>query len=49
MAGGSGIVIMKYPSTRTLTIPGGLSATTYTVGSFKYTKFTSGSGTVTIA
>jgi hypothetical protein len=47
--GGSGIVIFKYPSTRTMTVPGGLSASTYTVGSFKYTKYISGTGTVTIS
>lgn len=48
-SGGSGIVIFKYPATRTMTVPGGLSASTYTVGSFKYTKYISGTGTVTIS
>lgn len=44
--GGSGIVILKYPNTFTITLGAGLTGTTYTSGSDKYTKITQGTGTV---
>jgi hypothetical protein len=47
--GGSGIVILKYPSSKTATFSGGLTQTTYTSGSDKYSKITSGTGTVTFS
>jgi hypothetical protein len=46
--GGSGILILKYPSSLTLTIPGGLTSSTSTSGSFKITSFTAGTDTVTV-
>ena len=45
--GGSGIVILKYPSSKSPTFSGGLTVTTYTSGSDKYSKITAGTGTVT--
>lgn len=48
-AGGSGIVILRYPSTRTITVGAGLTAgvTNQTVGTNeKYTTLTAGSGNV---
>jgi hypothetical protein len=47
--GGSGIVIAKYLSNRTLTIGVGLTSTTVTTGSYKITTFTAGSDTITIS
>ena len=47
--GGSGIVILKYPSAYTITIGAGLTGTTYTSGSDKYTKITAGTGNVSWA
>jgi len=44
--GGSGIVILRYPSSKTLNIGLGLSSSTITDGSDKVTSFTSGTGTV---
>ena len=44
--GGSGIVILRYPNTKTITIPGGLTATTTTDGSDKVTTFTAGTGNI---
>jgi hypothetical protein len=46
--GGSGIVILRYVNTRTITIPGGLTATTTTDGSDKVTTFTAGTGNIQI-
>jgi hypothetical protein len=46
--GGSGIVVLKYPDTITLTIGGGLTSSTSTAGGFKTTTFTAGTDTVTI-
>jgi hypothetical protein len=40
---------LRYPKDYTLTIPGGLTASTSTSGPFKVTTFTSGTGTVTVA
>jgi hypothetical protein len=47
--GGSGIVIAKYLSNRTLTIGVGLTSTTAITGSYKITTFTAGSDTITIS
>jgi hypothetical protein len=45
--GGSGIVIVKYPDTVTITNPGGgLTSSTATAGGFKVTSFTAGTGTI---
>lgn len=48
-SGGSGIVILKYPATTSLTIGAGLTASTVTSGDYKITSFTAGSDTVTVA
>jgi hypothetical protein len=46
--GGSGVVILKYPSNKTITTSGSLVSTTSTaVAGYKITTFTAGSGTVT--
>jgi hypothetical protein len=45
-AGGSGVVIIRYPATLTLTVGAGLTASTSTVGSNKVTTFTAGTGTI---
>jgi hypothetical protein len=47
--GGSGIVIVKYLSSRTLTIGVGLTSSTVITGSYKITTFTAGSDTITIS
>lgn len=47
--GGSGIVIIKYPASYTATTSVGLSSSTNTLGDFKVTTFTSGTGTVTLS
>lgn len=44
--GGSGIVIIKYPDTLTLTIGGGLTSSTATAGGFKTTTFTAGTDVI---
>jgi hypothetical protein len=45
--GGSGIVIIKYPDTFTITNPGGgLTFTTATASGFSVTSFTAGTGTI---
>ena len=44
--GGSGIVILRYPNTKTLTIGAGLTHSTATVGSDKVTSFTAGTGSI---
>lgn len=44
--GGSGVVILRYPSSITLTIGAGLTSSTITVGGNKVTTFTAGSDTV---
>lgn len=48
-SGGSGVVILRYPDTRTITIGAGLTGSTSTDGSFRVTTFTAGTGTVSIA
>jgi hypothetical protein len=45
--GGSGVVILKYPDSITLSVAGTLVSSTATSGGFKVTTFTSGTGTVT--
>jgi hypothetical protein len=47
--GGSGVVIVRYPSGLTPTVSAGLTSTTTTVGSDKVTVFTAGTGTVSWA
>jgi len=47
LVGGSGVVILRYPSGYTITNPGGgLTFTTTTAGSDKVTTFTSGTGNI---
>lgn len=48
-AGGSGIVILRYPDRFTITIGAGLTGTTATVGDNKVTTITAGTGTFTLA
>jgi hypothetical protein len=48
-AGGSGVVILRYPNTKTISIGSGLTGTTTTVGSDKVTTFTAGDGTITFS
>jgi hypothetical protein len=45
-AGGSGVVILRYPNTRTITIGAGLTGTTTTVDSDRVTTITQGTGNV---
>lgn len=47
--GGSGVVIIRYPSSRSVTVSGGLSSNTNTIGNYKVTTFTAGTGTVTFS
>jgi len=44
--GGSGVVILKYPNTKTISVGAGLTSTTDTEGSNKITVFTAGTGNV---
>jgi hypothetical protein len=48
-AGGSGVVILQYPSDFTITIGAGLTGTTATVGANKVTTITAGTGNVSWA
>jgi hypothetical protein len=48
-AGGSGIVILSYPTDYTITIGAGLTGSTATVGSSKVTTITAGTGNVSWA
>jgi hypothetical protein len=49
-AGGSGIVILKYADSKTITIGAGLTGTTAAPsGGFKVTTFTAGTGNVSWA
>ena len=48
-AGGSGVVILRYSNTRTITLGAGLTGTTATVSSNKVTTITAGSGNVSWA
>jgi hypothetical protein len=45
-AGGSGVVILRYPNAYTITIGAGLTGSTTTVSSNKVTTITAGSGNV---
>jgi hypothetical protein len=46
-AGGSGVVILRYPDAYTISNPGGgLTFSTSTVGSDKVTTFTAGTGNI---
>ena len=47
--GGSGIVIVRYPNTYTISVGAGLTSSTTTVGSDKVTTFTAGSDTVSFS
>lgn len=47
--GGSGVVILRYPNTNTITVGAGLTSSTITQGSKKVTIFTAGTGTVSFA
>ena len=47
--GGSGIIILKYPSSYTLSASVGISSSTATLGDYKVTQFTAGTGTVTFS
>ena len=47
--GGSGIIILRYPNTYTITISAGLTGSTATDGSDKVTTFTAGTGTISFA
>ena len=49
VAGGSGVVILRYPDAFTITIGAGLTGSTSTVGSNKVTTLTAGSGNVSWA
>ena len=44
--GGSGVVILRYPSVNNITVGAGLTSTTFTEGSNKVTVFTAGTGTI---
>lgn len=44
--GGSGIVVVRYPSSRTIIVGSGLTHSTLTIGSDKLTTFTAGTGIV---
>jgi hypothetical protein len=49
-SGGSGVVIIKYPDTRTITIGAGLTGSTPAPsGGFKVTTITAGTGNVSFA
>jgi hypothetical protein len=45
-SGGSGVVIIRYPNSFTITVPGTLIATTTTVSTDKVTTFTAGTGNI---
>jgi hypothetical protein len=47
-SGGSGLVVLKYPDSITLTIGGGLTSSTTSAGGFKVTTFTAGTDTITV-
>ena len=48
-SGGSGVVILRYPNTKTITVGAGLTATTAAVGTDSVTTFTAGTGTITFS
>jgi hypothetical protein len=47
--GGSGVVILRYSNTKTITIGAGLTGSTATTGSDKVTTITAGTGNVSFA
>ena len=47
--GGSGVVILRYPNTLTITVGPGLTSTTNTTGTDKVTTFTAGSDNISFA
>ena len=47
--GGSGVVIVRYPNTLTITVGSGLTSTTTTTGTDKVTTFTAGSDNISFA
>jgi hypothetical protein len=49
MDGGSGVVILSYPTSWTITAGGTLTSSTTTAGSKKVTTFTSGTGTISFS
>ena len=48
-SGGSGVVILRYPNTKTITVGAGLTATTAAVGTDSVTTFTAGTGTISFS
>ena len=48
-AGGSGVVILRYPSSNSITVGAGLTSTTSTDGAFKVTTFTAGTDTISFS
>ena len=48
-AGGSGVVILRYPANKTVSIGAGLTGTTATDGASKVTTFTAGTGNITFS
>jgi len=48
-AGGSGVVILRYPSSNSITVGAGLTSSTSTDGSFKVTTFTAGTDTISFS
>jgi hypothetical protein len=48
-SGGSGVVILKYPSQYKVNAGSGLAATDYVVGAYRVTEFTAGTGNITFA
>jgi hypothetical protein len=47
--GGSGVVIVKYPDSYTISVGGGLTSSTATAGGFKVTTFTAGTDTISFS
>ena len=47
--GGSGVVILRYPNTRTVTVGAGLTSSTSTDGDYKVTTFTEGTDTISFS
>ena len=48
-SGGSGIVIVRYPNTYTISVGAGLTSSTATDGSDKVTSFTAGTDTISFS
>jgi hypothetical protein len=48
-AGGSGVVIIRYPSDYTVTVGSGLTSSTSTDGADKVTSFTAGTDTISFS